>query len=163
MEWNRPKILIVVALFFTLCTGASQPFFAIFLSKILTYLSVPRHLIPYMTGDFSDTLEDLINFYCIIIGIFAVATFLSMFFQKYIYLKLSENVTYEMRHTLYNTILSKHIGWFDLRENSVGVLSSSMAQDTSLVNGVSSESLGPVAESSFAMLCGCTIGFIYCW
>lgn len=30
-----------------------------------------------------------------------------------------------------------------MRENSVGTLSSAMAADTALVNGVSSESLGP--------------------
>jgi len=68
-----------------------------------------------------------------------------------------------MRYELYNAILGKNIGWFDLRENSVGVLTSSMASDTSLVNGVSSESLGPQVESGFAMLVGCVIGFYYCW
>lgn len=68
-----------------------------------------------------------------------------------------------MRYTLYNAIISKSIGWFDLKENSVGVLSSSMATDTTLVNGVSSESLGPQFESGFAMLTGMGIGFYYCW
>jgi len=56
---------------------------------------------------------------------------------------LGAKVTYQMRATLYNSIMSKNIGWFDLRENSVGILSSAMASDTSLVNGVSSESIGP--------------------
>lgn len=68
-----------------------------------------------------------------------------------------------MRYELYDAILSKNIGWFDLRENSVGILGSAMAQDTSLVNGVSSESLGPQAESFFAMATGLTIGFYFNW
>lgn len=76
---------------------------------------------------------------------------------------LSEKVTYSMRFTLYDSILSKNIGWFDLRENSVGGLSSAMASDTSLVNGVSSESLGPVVEACFALTVGLVIGFYFCW
>lgn len=108
-------------------------------------------------------MEDEINWYCLIMGIFAVATFSSMFTQKYCFSRLGESVTYNMRYSLYNSILGKNIGWFDLRENSVGVLSSAMAQDTSLVNGVSSESLGPIIEAGFAMMIGCFIGFYYCW
>jgi len=42
MEWNEPKILILIALIGALLTGASQPFFSIALSKVLTYLSVPK-------------------------------------------------------------------------------------------------------------------------
>ena len=68
-----------------------------------------------------------------------------------------------MRHELYDSILTKNIGWFDLRENSVGSLSSAMAADTSLVNGVSSESLGPQIEGAFSMTAGLVIGFYYCW
>jgi hypothetical protein len=38
-----------------------------------------------------------------------------------------------------------------------------MAQDTSLVNGVSAESISPVVEAMFEMIVGCGIGFYYCW
>jgi len=68
-----------------------------------------------------------------------------------------------MRYTLYDAILSKNIGWFDLRENAVGVLNTTMAQDTSLINGVSAESLGPQVETLFALGTGLVIGFYYCW
>ena len=93
----------------------------------------------------------------------AVGIFFAMWVQKYFFQRISVLVTYHMRYTLYDEILNKNIGWFDLRENSVGVLSSAMAQDTSLINGVSSESLGPQVESAFAMLVGVIIGFYYCW
>lgn len=38
-----------------------------------------------------------------------------------------------------------------------------MASDTSLINGVSTESLGPQAEGMCALFGGLVIGFIYCW
>lgn len=108
-------------------------------------------------------METEVNRYALIMALIAVGTFLSMFVQKYFFNRLSEQVTFHMRYTLYDAMLSKNIGWFDLRENSVGVLSSAMASDTSLVNGVSSESLGPQFESAFAMIVGMVIGFYYCW
>lgn len=43
---------------------------------------------------------------------------------------LSNNVTIKIRKILYNAILEKDIGFFDLRENNASVLTSSMAQDT---------------------------------
>ena len=86
-----------------------------------------------------------------------------MFLQKFTFSLLSEKVTYNMRFTLYDSILGKNIGWFDLRENSVGSLSATMASDTSLVNGVSSESLGPVVEAVFSLTVGLVIGFYFCW
>jgi ABC-type multidrug transport system fused ATPase/permease subunit len=131
------------------------------MAKVLTKLTVPMEMYHELFP--GSNLEDDMNVYVIWMGGFAVATFLSMFIQKLFFSRLSEQVTYHMRYTLYDSILSKNIGWFDLRENSVGILSASMASDTSLVNGVSSESLGPSVESGFAMLVGMGIGFYYCW
>jgi ATP-binding cassette, subfamily B (MDR/TAP), member 1 len=64
---------------------------------------------------------------------------------------------------LYQSILRKNIGWFDDRENGVSVLTSAMAQDTSIINGVSSESLAPQLEGGIALILGILIGFIFCW
>ena len=55
------------------------------------------------------------------------------------------------------------IGWFDERDNASGVLTNTMAQDTSIINGVSSESLGPIFEAVFALLGGVIIAFMFCW
>lgn len=55
------------------------------------------------------------------------------------------------------------MGWFDDKDNGVSVLTSSMAQDTSIINGVSTESLGPSMEGAFALLVGLAVGFWACW
>lgn len=60
-------------------------------------------------------------------GAIAFISGIGMFIQKYLYGLLGNQVTLSMRGTLYDAILSKNIGWFDLRENSVGVLSAAMA------------------------------------
>lgn len=141
MEWNS-KCYITIAIIASLFVGSSQPVFAgLILARVLTQLTVPMEYYPIFYP--GKVLEDEINFYSLIMAIIAVATFLAMFVQKLYFNRLSEEVTYHMRYNLYNAILSKNIGWFDLRENSVGVLSAAMASDTSLVNGVSAEGLGP--------------------
>jgi len=76
---------------------------------------------------------------------------------------LSENTTYEIRKTLYSSIVRKNIGWFDDKDNGISVLTSAMASDTSIINGVSTESLGPYFEGIFALFGGLAIGFVKCW
>lgn len=44
---------------------------------------------------------------------------------------------------LYTGILEKHIGWFDDKDYATGVLTAALSWDTSIINGVSCESLGP--------------------
>ena len=72
-------------------------------------------------------------------------------------------MTLKIRTILYQSILEKDIGFFDYRENNASVLTSAMAQDTSVINGASSESLGPYTEALFALLAGIIFGFVYSW
>ena len=108
-----------------------MPLFAGFLlSKLLSLTSVPIEMIQiiYKTDkDPKEYLEEEINFLCMMIAFFSAATFLFAFCQKYCFALLGENVTLGVRCLLYENILMKNIGWFDLRENSAGVLTSSMA------------------------------------
>ena len=64
---------------------------------------------------------------------------------------------------LYEKILDKHLGWFDDRDHGTGILTNIMAQETSLINGACTESIGPQVEAGVAMLLGLGIGFYYCW
>lgn len=50
-----------------------------------------------------------------------------------------------------------------MKEHSSSVLSSAMAQDSSVINGVSTESVATILESIVAMLGGICIGYYYCW
>ena len=59
--------------------------------------------------------------------------------------------------------MKKNIGWFDDRSNSPGVLTSVLASDVQKLNGASSEGMGVMTESSFALVCGIIIGFVFEW
>ena len=59
--------------------------------------------------------------------------------------------------------MQKHIGWFDAKENTTSVLTSAMSEDSHILNGVGTESIGPALEGGFALLTGILIGLFMCW
>ena len=59
--------------------------------------------------------------------------------------------------------MTKHIGWFDQKENSAGQLTSILATEVQTLNGVSTESLGVAMEAGMGMLVGVALGIYFCW
>jgi len=161
LPFNNPKSLLVIAIVASLTGGAAQPIFAIFFSKVLAILTPDIDLIEKLTHT-GYVLEECSK-YCLWMFLVACASGFSSFSQKYSFGILGTNVTLKIREVLYDNILQKDIGWFDLKENGSSVLTSTMASDTSLINGVSTESLGPSLESYSSMAIGLIIGFVYCW
>jgi ABC-type multidrug transport system fused ATPase/permease subunit len=96
-------------------------------------------------------------------GLLALCCAVTSISQKLSFGMLGENTTFEIRQRLYESIIRKNIGWFDIKDNGVSILTTAMAQDTSIINGVSTESLGPQMEGGFAMIVGLGIGFWACW
>lgn len=68
-----------------------------------------------------------------------------------------------MRKSLYQSILKKHIGWFDDKENTPGVLSSTMATEAQTINGVVAGGLATSLQAFFSVLAGIGIGFYFNW
>ncbi len=71
----------------------------------------------------------------------AMVCFVTGFSQKFTFGVIGESVTFKLRSQLYLAILSKHMGFFDEKENAPGNLTSSIANDTQTINGVSAEGL----------------------
>ena len=76
---------------------------------------------------------------------------------------LSYNITYDIRKELYANILSKNIGYFDFSENSTPVLSSVMQTDTSIINGVCTETIPPQVEAGSVISLAIVLSFYFCW
>jgi ABC-type transport system involved in Fe-S cluster assembly fused permease/ATPase subunit len=60
-------------------------------------------------------------------------------------------------------MLGKHVGWFDHRDNAPGQLSTVLASDAQIINGVSAEGMATQMEATCALLCGVTLGFVFEW
>ena len=88
---------------------------------------------------------------------------LAAFIGKYSFAKIGENITLGVRKTLYGSMITKHIGWHDAKENSAGNLTSVLASDVNTLNGVSTASISVMLEAIFAVLFGVALSFFFCW
>jgi ABC-type multidrug transport system fused ATPase/permease subunit len=134
-------VFIFTAFIASAVDGAAMPIFGVFLAKMLSVLSLPLEYWALKEGP--DYVETEVKKYAGLMVIIAVASGIGSYTQKYSFGTLGNNVTLKVRTILYSQILQKNIGWFDNRGNGPSVLTSIMAADTSLINGVSTESLGP--------------------
>ena len=175
MPYNNPKCFILSGALSSLLDGALMPMVGLILSKLLTYMTADWAMLAYMarldkdwtspsaTNVGEEYLRYNIEYYSAIMGCLALASGLGSMTQKISFGFLGENVTQQVRRVLYESILRKNVGWFDEKENGTSVLTSAMAQDTAIINGVSTESLAPQLEGTCALVVGLVIGFIYCW
>mmetsp|Transcript_41198 Transcript_41198/g.62679 ORF Transcript_41198/g.62679 Transcript_41198/m.62679 type:complete len:371 (-) Transcript_41198:1272-2384(-) len=164
MPYNRPTILVIIAVVGALLNGGIMPAFGVILSQLLAALTIPYEMydVFFIDGE-DDSLMKRVKINVLYLCIISVLSFIFTFVSKMSFGYLGSNVTLKVREVLYEKIVRKHLGWFDDRDNSTGILTAAMAQDTSVVNGASSESLGPSVEAACAMLVGVGIGCYFCW
>lgn len=138
--------------------GSAQPLFGLVFSRIMTNLTIPMVLLGGPDGMMDEVKRD-----CLYLALISVGIWLATFVQKKSFYYLSEQVTQKIRHVLYDKILQKNIGWFDLKENGTGNLSSSLASDTQILNMAAAESIGPVIEGFSAISLGIFIACFSAW
>ena len=67
--------------------------------------------------------------WCLYILICAIVSYIVVFVGKFSFGVVGENITLRMRHLLYSSIVKKHMGWFDNRDNASGIITSVLASD----------------------------------
>ena len=167
MVFNKPTFLVVLGATFSVGVGVNAPIVGVIISKLLGYLTAPWEYLAAMDPTWIGTGEDFlklkIGFFAGLMACIGIFSGGSAYIQKVSFGILGGNVTYEIRKLLYSEILQMNIGWFDHRENGTSVLTTSMAEDTGIINGTSSESLAPTIEANCAIGCGILIAFVFCW
>lgn len=74
-----------------------------------------------------------------------------------------ERLTRKLRAASFRTLLKQEIGFFDRKENSVGQLTSRLATESTLVKGITGDTLGSSAVVCGTLLTGFLVAFISCW
>ena len=149
LSYNRPYFLIIIGLIGSALQGISWPVFGIFYVRAFFAM-------------FDKDLEEIGINSAILVGV-SIVSAVATYFQKVSFGILAENVTKEIRKDLYHSILRKHIGWFDRRENNIGVLTSVMSSDVYTLNGASTEGVSTLIETLFGLVGGLIISFFYDW
>jgi ABC-type multidrug transport system fused ATPase/permease subunit len=84
--------------------------------------------------------------------------FVFTYIQKIAFGYGAENLTHKFRLMLFESILYKHIGWFDNKDRAPGVLGSIIQEDIQQLNGLTSETYAVAIEA----ILGLTISSIIC-
>ena len=151
-KYNKPVCNVIVGFTFSACIGLLSP-----MTGTLFMLTI--------TGMYTavDGVFDAIKIYLLGLCGIAIGMFVFRAVNDAVFRVVSENITINIRKDLYLSILMKHIGWHDDRENSSGVMSSMLASDVQLLNGASSQAAATTAEAACALLWSVLLGFIFSW
>ncbi len=132
--------------------GAVNPLFGILIANMLFAL---------MKTDKEELRSDS-NTWCLGMLICALVALFAMAIGKSLFGVLGENLTKSIRIELYKSLITKNIGWFDLKENAPAILTSCLANDVQAF-GASTEGISTIPESMCAILVGVGLGFYYSW
>ncbi|XP_048881336.1 ATP-dependent translocase ABCB1 isoform X25 [Brienomyrus brachyistius] len=148
-EW--PYLLIGVLA--SLVGGAVYPCVAIVFAKII--------------GVFAETDPEVkrqktLMFSLLFLLIGGVA-FVTYFLQGYMFGKSGELLTMRLRSQCFRAMMGQEIGWFDDSRNAVGVLTTKLATDASLVKGAAGSRLGLATNTLCALIIAIVVAFIFSW
>ena len=125
----------------TFISGLIAPFFGLLIVKSLFSMM----LAPYMTPP--ESVSDAVLKWVLFMFVGAIAIFFSKGLSSILFALIGDNISFNVRSRLYASILRKHIGWHDDKNNSSGVMSATLASDASNLQGASAEGKAIQIES----------------
>uniref|UniRef100_A0A8C1KW97 ATP-binding cassette, sub-family B (MDR/TAP), member 5 n=1 Tax=Cyprinus carpio TaxID=7962 RepID=A0A8C1KW97_CYPCA len=151
---NKPEWpYLLVGTLASLVGGAVYPCVAILFAKII--------------GVFAEVDPDVKRQKTMMFSLFFLLTgavaFITYFFQGFMFGKSGELLTMRLRRQAFNAMMRQEIAWFDDNNNAVGVLTTKLATDASLVKGVSGTQLGLATNTICALIIAVVVAFIHSW
>jgi ATP-binding cassette subfamily B (MDR/TAP) protein 1 len=95
--------------------------------------------------------------------VIGVAMFLANVGQSSMFGMAGERLTMRLRRNCFQAIIRNDIGWFDDPKHSTGILTSRLASDTELIQGLLGTRLGLNVQNFTTIIAGLVIAFLYQW
>ncbi|XP_055960362.1 ABC transporter B family member 13-like isoform X2 [Mercurialis annua] len=133
--------------------GMEAPMFALGITHVLT---------AFYNPDASEMKHEIQRVALIFVGL-AVITIPIYLLQHYFYTLMGERLTSRVRLSMFSAILSNEIGWFDLDENNIGSLTSTLAADATLVRSALADRLSTIVQNVALTVTACVIAFTLSW
>jgi ABC-type multidrug transport system fused ATPase/permease subunit len=89
--------------------------------------------------------------------------FVANFFQQALLAYSGERLTFRLRRLFFEGLLRQEMAWFDDQRHSAGVLATKLASDIVLIEGITGQRLGMLAQLLGTVLGGLTIAFFSIW
>eukprot|EP01116_Phalansterium_solitarium_P018473 TRINITY_DN489_c0_g1_i1.p1 TRINITY_DN489_c0_g1~~TRINITY_DN489_c0_g1_i1.p1 ORF type:complete len:1312 (+),score=501.72 TRINITY_DN489_c0_g1_i1:46-3981(+) len=110
-----------------------------------------------------DRMDREAGMWAVLFFAIGVAAMIGQVMQAFFFGFAGERLTYRLRRMAFSSMLRQNVGWFDLEENSPAVLSSRLASDAALVEGMVGQRLGLTVMNVFTILSALALGFAYSW
>eukprot|EP01006_Ploeotia_vitrea_P050286 TRINITY_DN67439_c0_g1_i2.p1 TRINITY_DN67439_c0_g1~~TRINITY_DN67439_c0_g1_i2.p1 ORF type:complete len:252 (+),score=-23.54 TRINITY_DN67439_c0_g1_i2:82-837(+) len=154
--YNQPeKLSYYFGILLAACNGIFFPLSALVMSEMIWLLA------SYYTdpGNYREE-ANLYTYYFLMIAVGSLITYGGF---MWLFGRVGEGLTYNLRLDCLNKIIRMPAGWFDVPENNAGTLAVRLASDAKLVNALTSNIIGIQINNTSAFITGMTIAFIYSW
>ena len=141
---------MIVGMIGAALSGAAFPTMAIAFASVLDKLA-------------EEDNEAEIRKWAIVFVLIGVGAFIGYLLQFSMLGISGERLTRKIRSKTFRAILSQEMGFFDSKENSVGRLTTKLATEATLVQGVTGDTLGGATLVTSTILTGVLIAYISCW
>ncbi len=109
--------------------------------------------------DFVKQRNEWLIYWCILCAV--IGTFNAI--ERILIGVCGENLTFNVRGQLIRGIMYKQLSWFDQESRAPGVLTGVLAEDISMLNGLTTETLIVVLESLLGVIFGLVLACFFCW
>lgn len=138
---------------------------------MLFVLNHPKQVPEVLTNELGQKSLVLVKYdkrgesdrWCLYMLLAAVAAMIAAFLKRLCFGLVGETVTHQLRLDLFKKMLSQPKAWFDKPENSPSLLTTILETDTTLINGVNTQSLAQQIEAIFSLAIGVGISIYFSW
>ena len=153
-KYSAPeKWYYIPAMLCALGNGIIMPAFAFIFSRFLDIYYYPTSaLIAENASIYALLFVGLAFYMAIVVG-----------FQNYLFGLIGERMTTRVRAALFQALLIQEVGYYDLKENSVGAVTGKLSSDAAMVKAGLSDRLGLTVQNLFTLVAGLGIAFYFGW
>lgn len=153
-KYSAPeKWYYIPAVLCAMGNGIVMPAFAFIFSRFLDIYYYPTSaLVAENASLYALLFVGLALYMAIVVG-----------FQNYLFGLIGERMTTRVRAALFQALLVQEVGYYDLKENSVGAVTGKLSSDAAMVKAGLSDRLGLTVQNLFTLVCGLGIAFYFGW
>jgi ATP-binding cassette, subfamily B (MDR/TAP), member 1 len=155
MSYYYPTWMAVIAFIVSIINAFSFPIYGLIYAKLLFVLMS----FGLAKNNFYEERDFWIGMFLLEVFILGLVSFL----QKYLFLYVGENLTFDIRNELFAGIVYKHLSWFDNKDRAPGILSNVLSEDIGVLNGMTTEHFAIIMEAILGLLIGVVLALFYTW
>mmetsp|Transcript_18841 Transcript_18841/g.32183 ORF Transcript_18841/g.32183 Transcript_18841/m.32183 type:complete len:562 (-) Transcript_18841:652-2337(-) len=154
MRHYSPKFFAFLSVIVSIVNSLAFPMFGYIFSELLFVI---------MIGDRDPDFIEKARQYVLYFLYLALSMGTCGFLQKYLFFVTGENLTFDVRNKLFESLVHKQISWYDRKERAPGVISNILSEDISGLNGLTTETIATLFESFLSLVIGITVSAFFEW